>query len=188
MDNLLLDPLAHFRRPIPEYLTTLLSIEKKSELEKYAKKIQILSEDFCTLILNAEAIGYCHQRKSHEFRPQGLEIMPGEVQRAFSTTYGKKIPPEARKVISKFNQIFEQRRLLTSHFFFNSTKWHLFYFDQRDYNHDANHWKFGSHIHFVNHLWPNFDPKDLWEEFDKANATVGGKLHISYFDKKRAVK
>ena len=35
-----------------------------------------------------------------------------------------------------------------------TAEWHLFYFNHRDeIPSDRNHWKNGSHVHFVNWLW-----------------------------------
>jgi hypothetical protein len=83
--------------------------------------------------------------------------------------------------VRKINQIFKDRRLLVSHLFSNPNRWHLFYFDQRDTQKDRqNHWKRGSHIHFVNDLWPGYDPQKLWDVFSRADASAGGKLHIPF--------
>ena len=182
----MLDPFAFLQRPIPEYLTTLLAIDKKGELKKYAKQIEISQLDFVTLVYNSQSIGYFHQIKHREFQPNALRIEPGEAQRAFSNTEGHKISHQGKKFISKISQIFEQRRLVVAHFFFNSDKWHLFYFDQRDHSTDENHWEHGPHIHFVNYLWPGHDPENLWEIFDRPDAGAEGKLHIRFIPRERS--
>jgi hypothetical protein len=33
-------------------------------------------------------------------------------------------------------------------------------------------------MHFVNFLWPNYDPAKLWESLQEAESDVGGNLHI----------
>jgi hypothetical protein len=56
-------------RPVPAYLQTLLSISKKSELRKFVKQIVISRQDFVMLVWNPAAVGYYHNIKSREFRP-----------------------------------------------------------------------------------------------------------------------
>jgi len=164
------NPFSQLEVPVPNYLVELLSFTSKAELEKYSRKIEITSHDFSILIYNAASIGYRHARQTHEFRPKHLEPTKDDIA-AFQN---KDRGPFMRKII----QIFKDRRILVSHMFYNSERWHLFYFDQRDREEGRNHWKHGAHIHFVNDLWPGYDPKKLWDIFSRADASVGGKLHI----------
>src|SRR5689334_2071270 len=128
------DLFAHLNRPVPNYLQELLCISKKSELEKFAKEIEITKRDFVTLVSNAASIGYLHDLQYHEFRPSDarLDADPGK---------------NLRRFVGQMNRIFDQRRLFTAHIFLNSERWHVFYFDQRDRQSFANHWQHGSHIH-----------------------------------------
>jgi len=172
------DPFAHLRRPIPDYLQELLRIPKKRELRKFARQIVIIRRDFATLVWNAATIGYSHDIKSREFRPDDPNLNRPWV---FHRSRDGKLTPEARRTIRGISQIFHQRRLLTAHIFFNPQRWHIFYFDQRDMAASGqNHWEHGSHIHFVNDLWPNYDPQDVWNLFELAETNVGGNLHIRY--------
>ena len=167
------NPFAQLEGPVPAYLVEFLSIKSKGELEKYSRKIEITSHDFSILIWNAASIGYQHARQTHEFRPKDLEPTKDDIA-AFQN---KDRGPFMRKII----QIFKDRRILVSHMFYNSERWHLFYFDQRDREEGPqNHWKRGAHIHFVNDLWPGYDPKKLWDIFSRADATAGGKLYIPF--------
>ena len=44
----------------------------------------------------------------------------------------------------------------------------------------ANHWRDGSHIHFVNFLWPNYDPAKLWDMLKEPETRVKDSFHIRY--------
>ena len=177
----MLNPFAYLECSIPEQLVELLYIEKKSVLEKFAKKLEISQGDFVALVSNAQTVGYFHQIKYHDFQPQHLQPTDEEISGLGKKTSDGKISNEGQKFIRKVSQLFEQRRRLVAHIFYNPSRWHLFYFDQRDTNNRSpNHWNYGSHIHFVNDLWPGYDRNDLWNLFDKADASIGGKLHIRF--------
>lgn len=164
------NPFSQLEAPVPDYLVEFLAIKNKGELEKYSRKIEITSHDFAILIWNAASIGYQHARQTHEFRPKHLEPTDADVAGLRNKN--------GESFIRKISQILKDRRILVSHMFCNSERWHLFYFDQRDREEGRNHWKRGAHIHFVNDLWPGYDPKKLWDIFSRADASVGGKLHI----------
>ncbi len=113
-----------------------------------------------------------------QFRPPNVDLGATE---AFRASKEGKPTPETIRTVRKINEVFHQRRLLTAHIFINQQRWHIFYFDQRDMEASApNHWEHGSHIHFVNDLWPNYDPQDVWNLFELAETRVKGKLHIRY--------
>jgi hypothetical protein len=142
-------------------------------LEKYCRTIEITGHDFAVLVWNAGSLGYHHAIQHHEFQPKHLQPTDADIAGLRNKN--------AQSLIRKINQIFKDRRLLVSRLFHNSTRWHLFYFDQRDTDEDdPNHWKRGSHIHFVNDLWPRYDPQKLWDLFRQADASAGGKLHIPF--------
>jgi hypothetical protein len=95
--------------------------------------------------------------------------------------------PEAAKALNKISAVFDKRRLLAGHMFFNADQsdWHFFYFDQRDYVDRNNHWEGGSHIHFINWLWPNRTAESVWEEFRSGKRQMRGALHIRFDRGKR---
>ena len=170
-----------FSSDVPEYLVKLFEIEEKSELKKYCRDIIIRQDDLVKLIANSHRIGYFHQIKYRDFVPAHLKPTDDEKAALGSATVGEQLSGKAETLINKVSQIFKERRYLVAHVFFNQAKWHLFYLDQKDIeNKRRNHWKEGAHIHFVNYLWPQYDMEKLWEVFDKAAASAGGKLHIRY--------
>ena len=173
---------------VPEYLCKMLEIEKKSDLEKYCKKIVIPQEGLVKLIYCSNKIGYLHQIKYNNFVPPHLKTTDKEIKAlASSDKAGETLKGDAKKFVNKISQTFKERRYLVAHIFYNAEKWHLFYFDQRDMEEmRGNHWKEGSHIHFVNYLWPQYSINELWKIFDEANAKVGDKLHIRYTPQERS--
>ncbi len=171
--------------PVPDHLQKLLEIDKKAELVKYSKNLVIEKEQFAMLVHNCHRIGYRHARKTKDFVPEHLHPNNEEVASLSSIKTGETLSKDALKFVQKISQSFKQRRLLVAHVFYNDSQWHIFYFDQRDLeDFEKNHWKEGSHIHFVNYLWPDYNPSDLWVLFDKANASIGGKIHIRFLQER----
>jgi hypothetical protein len=158
---------------VPDYLQKLLSIEKKSELEKFCRGITITLEDLVMLIVNSGMIGYMHLRDHHEFVPKHLPPSDEELNALFDSHVGEKLTGSAKKCVNKVSQIFKERRYLSLHVFLNAQKWHLFYFDQNSVQ--GLHWKHGAHIHFVNYLC--IDINNCCDDFDKVESV---SLHIRY--------
>lgn len=167
---------------ISEKIIVLLNIDKKSELEKYCKNLIITLEELVGLIINCNGIGYLHEIKTHQFIPSHLKHTDEELN-SLCLLKQHIITKQFKKFINKISQIFKERRWLIAHLFFNETKWHLFYFDQRDINRSKNHWKEGEHIHFVNYLWPQYSRDELWSSFGQKNTRIKDKLHIKFIYK-----
>lgn len=113
--------------------------------------------------------------------PEHLKISPGET---FSSDIkpGEKLAGSDLKLLNKIKGIFDQRRHSIAHIFDQSKKWHIFYFDYRDLEDQTqNHWKEGSHIHFVNYLWTNLAVCDVWDSLaGRKNKSYG--IHIRWRD------
>ncbi len=175
--------LGELKGEVPDYLQKLLSIEKKSELSKYCKDLVIKKEDFARLVLGCYRIGYFHQRKSNDFVPEHLWPTDQELEGLSSDGPNHELSRDGKKFVRKVDQVFKDRRFLIGHVFSNSSKWHIFFFDQRDLGaHTKSHWKEGPHIHFVNYLWPRVDPDKLWKDLGNSDADIGDSLHIRFQD------
>ncbi len=175
------DLMKHFDQDVPQYLADLLALERKKDLKKIAARITIKQRDFSLLITNCQKIGYLHQIRYNDFIPSHLSPTKSEMTSMGKKDEAGKMIKEGRKAISKIASMFDQRRYLVAHAFRNSTRWHIFYFDQRDTkSSEENHWQAGAHIHFVNDLWPNLDPSKLWEDLGSAKGSVAGALHIKF--------
>ena len=166
---------------IPKYITKLFEIKKKSELKKYSRTISITLKDFVSLICNCNAIGYNHQIRTKVFTPQHLILTEKDRNALGSAEVGQKIEGDALTAINKMRQIFIDRKCLIAHLFHNFLYWHLFFFDQRDFEAQMeNHWKEGSHIHFVNYLWTQYRINTIDDSFDDRNFSISDKLHIRF--------
>jgi len=167
---------------IPEYLKKLFEIETKSELEKYSRTISITLKNFVSLTCNCNIIGYNHQRRYHDFTPQHLILTEKDRNAIGSASVGK-LEGDAKTAWNKIRHMFIDRRCLIAHSFHNFLKWHLFYFDQRDFETQMeNHWREGAHIHFFNYLWTQYRIGTIDDMFDNRNFSISDKLHIRFIN------
>ena len=172
---------------VPEKLKVLLEYTKKADLERYCKNLTIKADEFAALAHSSYKIGYLHDIKTFEYVPEHLKIQPGET---FSPNLkpGQKLTGTDLKFLNKIKGIFDQRRHSIAHIFIRPERWHIFYFDFRDIEDQTeNHWKGGSHIHFVNYLWANLKLGDVWDSLaGRSNKSYG--LHIKWQDDRREQK
>ena len=173
------DFFAHLRVPVADHLRTLLSISTKRELKRFSRDVVVTRREFSVLVFNANALGYVHNLQYHEFRPADAHLSKSDFD-ALHEPPGEQRTRNLRRFLGRVNRLFHQRRLFTAHIFINSERWHVFYFDQRDLQLSDNHWRHGSHIHFVNFLWPNYNPADIWTVLKRAETDINGALHIRY--------
>ena len=165
-----------FNPPVPDYFSTLFAIEKKSELEKYCKDIVIQSDDLVRLILHSERIGYSHSPRHQEFQPEQAQLTPEDIDN-LRKPQTDKLP----KIASKVRNLFDTRKHLSAHLFRSASRWHLFYFTFHDVKDgEANHWKHGSHVHFLNHLWTEYLVGQLDDLLFSSRTTKVKNLHIRY--------
>jgi hypothetical protein len=165
-------------------LTDLLEIlfcERKGDLKKLCRSKIITSSAFAEFILAsmAGATPWDHRRHHRQFTPEHL--IPGPDEHLSLTKKGA-MTPAAQKFMRKISVTFAERRLLSGHLFFNAdlSNWHLIYFDQRDMADRGNHWNGGSHIHLINHLWPQWTAQSIWDAFRSDKPAMVGAMHIRY--------
>ena len=88
---------------------------------------------------------------------------------------------DVRPISKKLKSIILERRHIHVHLFYNDVEWHCFYFSYADLEPlEKNHWKYGPHLHYVNHLWPNLTREKVWKSFDKRQTNIPGDLHIRF--------
>jgi hypothetical protein len=165
-------------------LITIFNIDKKKQLEKHCRSITIFGEDFANLILACATDvlpSYHHWRHHREFQPEHLHLKDDDLRALVANGVGP-MQPRARKTVNKVEALFEERRLLSGHIFFTAdlARWHLFYFDQRDFSEHKNHWKGGAHIHLINHLWPGRSAQEVWTQFCTGNPNMRGAFHVRF--------
>lgn len=160
------------------HVIELFSKNKKSDLVKYCRDITITKHEFAETVMFSELIGYYHNIRTIEYIPDHLKI--NKKEDFFNKSRNKKsLTEEDQKFFKKISSIFQQRRYIISHLFISKDKWHIFYFDFHDIDITNNHWKNGSHIHFVNYLWSNLNCKEVWESLGKrTNKSYG--IHIRW--------
>jgi hypothetical protein len=168
-------------RDIKGFLT-LFTFEKKRDLEKYCREFTIYSSDFVAFILACEGnrLPFLHLIHYRDFVPEHLNPTDNDLAALSANPVGP-LQPDAQKTVF---QIFRDRRQLVGHIFYvpGTFEWHFFQFDQRDLEDTANHWKEGSHIHFLNWLWPNYDAKTVWANFTSGKVKLNDSLHVRYVD------
>jgi len=171
------------QRNIDELLR-ILEIDKKSVLSKYCKNLSIHGNDFADLISWADERNPIYRHKIY-YR----EIVPDDLQPLLNSLpnvqYDKINALQQSNLLRKLAQVVKVRRQLVGHMFHNRdvTLWHFFYFDQRDTLENGNHWEHGSHVHFINYLWPNRDAVYILKEFLEEKPFIRGSLHIRFSDK-----
>lgn len=167
------------RPPIPDKLKALFAITKKSELIKYIHDLKITGGDFDELIRGCCSIGYIHIPQFHDSIPSHLNIDADGLLQCVDTEH----PNEIRKMRRKISALFDERRVTVAHVFINKQRqWHLFYFTHVDTNNSKNnHWRHGTHVHFINHLWPRLNIEKIWADFSKTRRKeIPGSEHIRF--------
>lgn len=165
--------------PVPENIKVLFAIKKKRELVKYIRDLKITGGDFDELIRGCNSIGYIHIPQFHEFIPPHLSIDAEVLRKCVDIAH----PKEMRKMRRRVSALFDERRIVAAHIFINEQGlWHLFYFSHIDTNKsNDNHWEHGTHMHFVNYLWPRLDIKKIWAEFSKTRwKEIPDSKHIRF--------
>ncbi|MCX6173582.1 MAG: hypothetical protein NTZ27_02375 [Ignavibacteriales bacterium] len=165
-------------------LLKIFEINKKSILEKHCKKLTIYAKDFSNLINMAE-----DRKLNYYHKIYHREIVPNDLQSTLNTLpkihIDKLSPVDTSNLLRKLAQVIKVRRQLVGHMFYNRdiTQWRFFYFDQRDASEKGNRWDYGSHVHFMNYLWPNHDPVFILKEFLEDKPHFKGHLHIRFIEK-----
>jgi hypothetical protein len=155
-----------FQGLVPAYLRELLNISKKSELKKLARKVEIRELDLRKLIMAAPFLNYRFEVKGKDFRD--LELPQSSEVEAFRDLPLDRQLKGLEKLKRKISEYSRRSRYLSAYAFVSSKQWHVFYFDQRDIEIGGdNQFKKGSHIHFVNSLWPRYTFDQVWRLLDE---------------------
>ena len=167
-----------------EGLLKLFQFDKKRKLVRYCRSTVISGSDFANLVLACDLCPgpFLHRIFYRDIVPEHLNLSDANLKALAENGVGP-LGPEAAKAVRKMGQIFEERRYLVGHMFYTPdlSRWHFFCFDQRDLEERRpNHWKEGSHVHFMNWLWPNQGAKDVWSEFVSGNYKPGSSIHLRF--------
>jgi len=172
-----------------ESLMKMFSFEKRKDLERYCRDLTIRSDDFFALVLACELSRepFAHEISHRDKVPTHLVPSVSEIEALKNTPAGTLLSGDAAKAARKMSQTFEERRYLVGHMFFTPdySKWHFFCFDQLDLESTGNHWKEGSHVHFVNWLWPRQDAKSVWSNFVMEDARPTSAIHLRFTERRK---
>ena len=161
------------KKGVPESLESLVRITKKSEAKKLLKSLTISEYQLFLFIQNCTQIGYSHKSKFPTYVPEHLEITEDDREKQKDGDY--------LAVTKKIHPLLAERKNINVHMFSQDETWHCFYYTFHDIEtEDDNHWKHGSHLHYISHLWPNYHKKQVWEAFDKRRIDISGDLHVRF--------
>src|SRR5688500_15082667 len=158
---------------IPEKLKFLLEIDLLADVRKYLSQRSVSEYELFLLIHNCKQIGWSHRSKFPEYVPEHLII----TEKDRSDLHRGELKPMAKK----FASTMEERRQIHVHLFEKNSMWHCFYFSYDDlHDGSASHWTHGSHLHFINHLWPKYSGDEVWALFDTRHTNVSGVVHVRF--------
>lgn len=156
---------------IPRQLTALFNFTKKRDAVKYCKGIAVTEHEMFLLAHNCSQIGFKHRSKFTEFIPPVRKVLDSDIADM------KKGDP--RQFLIKVSRTIEERKRYHIHLFERVREWHCFYFTYRDMDAGKKgHWRHGSHLHYVSHLWSNLRKNQVWDSFAQRNVDINGSIHI----------
>jgi len=168
-------------------LLDIFNCKSKSELERHARNIVIYKQDFVALILagqHNDLSPYVYTNHFDRMIPPHLMPNKKEREAISNNDVGEYKTREAQKFANKVFQLPIEQRTVAAHLFYtpNHKYWNLFYFDDKDKSKYNNHWKHGTHIHFVSDLWPNLSLASIWQKVHSGKFSFPNKLHLRYIN------
>lgn len=171
-----------------EHLSSLIEIlnfKSKKDLDRHCRNIVVYQQDLFWLILAAQhGVFHPYKYANHFERNVSQNIYPNELEQQAirENGTGEFTTKLATKFSTKIFQMFREQRALAAHLFYTPDHryWHLFYFDNRDTSDVKNHWKHGSHIHYVSDLWPEITMSTVWQQVTNGQLYFPNKMHIRY--------
>lgn len=162
----------------------LFTFDNRRALERYARSLVIHSADFVAFIETCKrgVLPLRHRAHYSERLPEHLALTQDDHQALRRNGVGP-LKPRAAKTVRKVFQTFKERQTLAGHMFFTPGlhEWHFFALDQNDLLDDRkNHWAHGAHFHFVNWLWPQLDPREVWSRLVIQREKPGSSLHVRH--------
>ncbi len=158
---------------IPDKIRDLIQATRKGEAEKYSRELVLSEYELFLLIHNCSQIGYTHRSKFKQYVPEHLKVSVSDRAEMKTGT--------PKTFLRKISSGLMERRYIHVHLFEYSSNWHCFYFSHDDIEPgENNHWKYGCHLHYVSHLWPNFNKGQIWNAFNKRSTEISGNLHIKF--------
>ena len=162
----------------------LLNLRKKSEIVKLCRDLTISSDSLAKILFSAKTgviKPYLYANHFAEITPNDLEITKEQLNALGRAKPGKP-DGKALKCSTKIDQQFKTRKLLNIHLLYlpDNDYWHIFYFSQRDYSENKNHWNYGSHIHYYCKAHTNRELNEIWQLFTSSKPKLPSGEHIKY--------
>lgn len=158
---------------IPDKLINLFQITRKSQAERYSRGLVLSEYDLFLLTHNCSQIRFTHRSRFKQHIPDHLIVS--------DTDRGEMKTGNPKSFLKKVRSGLLERRYIHVHLFEYGSDWHYFYFSHQDIDPaDTNHWKYGCHLHYISHLWPNLKKSWIWKKFNKRFTEISGSLHIRF--------
>lgn len=171
-----------------EQLIRLLNLPDKRSVEKFCREITVTKRDLADFVIGARMGAMTpYQYACHFDQRVPAHLLPTDEDNGalVHAKLGGGSARRANKFARKVSQLFLDRRMLCCHLLFDpsKTRWHLFYFDQRDMDHPTNHWKKGgAHIHYSRESYVNKSLDEVWEDVLRDPPKLPSAEHIRFVD------
>lgn len=154
---------------VPDKLRDLFLLTKKVQAEQYCRDIVLSEYDLFLLIHNCSQINFTHRFKYKPYIPENLKVLDTDIAQMKAGS--------PKKLLKKIRAGLLERRYIHVHLFEYSSQWHCFYFSHQELDPDS--WKYGSHLHYISHLWADLKKRWVWNSFNKRSTKLPG-LHIRF--------
>jgi hypothetical protein len=172
-------------RGVSKGIREMLDAKRKKDVERIADEIVISAEEFYDLCMNCRMLGLSRHSKFQHFEPE-QRLLTGDERARLVAPDGDPAGRDEEKVVAKVRQLFVEREHRSIQMFANSDVWHCFFFSLEDIADDANHWRGGSHLHFVNHVFdPRLKRKAVWKALDERRHGLP-KVHVRFRDPRQS--
>jgi hypothetical protein len=175
-------------RGVSKGISELLAARRRKDVDRIADTVVIEAAEFYDLCINCSSLGLSRHSKFQRFEPEQRRLTDEERARLLAPAGAPPAPAttEEEKVAAKVRQLFIEREHRAIHMFANSDVWHCFFFSFEDIADKANHWRGGSHVHFVNHVFdPRLKRKAVWKALDERRHGVP-KVHVRFHDRRQS--
>jgi hypothetical protein len=162
-------------------LLTLFTFEQKGRLKRYARNVVVHQREFVDIVLACDQglLPLHHRARYHRSVPP--ELVPSVDELATLAQAKGGFKGQERRTIRRLGQFFARSYWSAGHMFYapGLLEWHFFVFDRWDQAEGRPaHWAHGRHVHFVNWLWPELRPDEVWSRFVSKGEKPAGSLHI----------
>ena len=158
---------------VPEKFKKLFQITRKAQTEQYVRQMAISEYELFLLIHNCSQIRFTHRSKFKQYVPSHLKLSDNDRDDMKAGN--------PKKLTTKVHSGLLERKYVHVHLFEYGSEWHCFYFSHHDIEPtNKNHWKYGSHLHYISHLSSELKKRWIWSKFNRRSADIPDSLHIKF--------